>query len=74
MSGDEQPIDVSDDLGFMLFDIDFVPDAKGKVSYAGHDAEGRSIVRGDAQPKFFRVRLEKGVLRVPQEMYEGGRE
>ncbi len=70
-SGDEQTIDVSDDLGFMLFDIGFVPDAKGKVSYAGHGPEGRSIVRGDAQPKFFRARLERGVLRVPQEMYEG---
>ena len=69
-SGDEQPIDVSDDLGFMLFDIGFVPDAKGKVAYAGHGPEGRSIVRGDAQPKFFRARLERGVLHVPQEMYE----
>lgn len=71
--GDERAIDVSDDLGLMLFDVDFVPDAKGAVSYAGHGADGRKVVRGNAQPRFFQARLENGVLRVPQEMYEGRR-
>lgn len=68
----ERPIDVSDDLGLMLFDVDFATDAKGAVSYARHGTDGRQIVRGDAQPKFFQARLESGVLRVPREMYEGG--
>ncbi|HET7478632.1 MAG TPA: type I-C CRISPR-associated protein Cas5c [Rubrobacteraceae bacterium] len=71
--GNERAIDVSDDLGLMLFDVDFVPDAKGAVSYAGHGADGREVVRGNAQPRFFQARLENGVLRVPQEMYEGRR-
>ena len=69
--GDEQAIDVSDDLGLMLLDVDFVSDAKGAVTYAGHSAEGRKIVRGNAQPKFFQARLDNGVLRVPHEAYEG---
>jgi CRISPR-associated protein Cas5d len=69
--GGERAIDVSDDLGLMLFDVDFVPDAKGAVSYAGHGADGRKVVRGNAQPRFFQARLENGVLRVPREMYEG---
>lgn len=72
-AGDERAIDVSDDLGLMLFDVDFAPDAKGVVSYAGHSADGRKIVRGNAQPRFFQARLENGVLRVPHEMYEGRR-
>lgn len=71
--GDERAIDVSDDLGLMLFDVDFVPDAKGAVSYAGHGAEGRKVVRGNAQPRFFQARLENGILRVPREMYEWSR-
>ena len=70
---DERAIDVSDDLGLMLLDVDFVPDAKGAVSYAGHGADGRQVVRGNAHPKFFQARLENGVLRVPQEMHEGSR-
>lgn len=72
-TGDERAIDVSDDLGLMLFDVDFVPYAKGVVSYAGHGADGRKVIRGNAQPKFFQARLENGVLRVPREMYEGRR-
>ncbi len=71
-TGDERAIDVSDDLGLMLLDVDFVPDAKGAVSYAGHGANGRMVIRGNAQPRFFQARLDNGVLRVPQEMYEGG--
>ena len=62
---------MSDDLGLMLLDVDFVSDAKGAVTYAGHSAEGKKIVRGNAQPKFFQARLDSGVLRVPQEAYEG---
>lgn len=71
--GDERAIDVSDDLGLMLLDVDFVSDAKGAVTYAGHSAEGRKVVRGNAQPKFFQARLDRGILRVPLEAYEGRR-
>ncbi|MBA3390889.1 MAG: type I-C CRISPR-associated protein Cas5 [Rubrobacter sp.] len=71
--GGEQAIGVTDDLGLMLFDVDFEPDEKGRVSYAEHGPEGRTIVRANARPKFFRARLEGGVMKVPREMYEGGR-
>ena len=54
----------------MLLDVDFVPDRKGAVSYAGHGAEGRKVVRGNAQPRFFQARLESGVLHVPRATYE----
>ena len=30
-SGDEQPVPIDDDLGLMLFDMDFVPDGSGKA-------------------------------------------
>ncbi len=69
--GDERAIDVSDDLGLMLLDVDFVSDTKGALTYAGHSAEGRTVVRGNAQPRFFQARLDRGVLRVPQEAYKG---
>lgn len=68
--GGEETIGLSDDLGLMLFDIEFVPDAKGKVSYVGHGSGGRESVKSNARPKFFPARLEDGVLRVPPELYE----
>lgn len=67
--GDERAIDVTDDLGLMLFDVDFEPDAKGRVSHFGHGPGGRTVIKANARPKFFRARLENGVLKVPQEMY-----
>lgn len=69
--GDEEPIDLSDDLGLMLFDVEFADNANGKVAYAGHGSDGRKIIKGDAQPKFFPARLENGVLRVPPDLHEG---
>lgn len=67
--GDEQPIDLNDDLGLMLFDVEFEPDVSGKVSYVGHGSNGRRIVKGNARPRFFQARLEGGVLRVPADLY-----
>lgn len=51
-SGDESPIDLTDDLGLMLFDLDYLPDKSGR-----------------GKPRFFRARLEGGVLNVPPDMY-----
>lgn len=67
--GDEAPVDLTDDLGLMLFDVEFEPDANGRVSYAGHGSNGREVVKGNARPRFFQARLEGGVLRVPAELY-----
>jgi len=47
-----RPIDASEDLGLMLFDLAYAPDGSGR-----------------GRPRFFAARLERGVLRVPAELY-----
>jgi len=56
--GSEQPFEVDDDLGLMLFDLDYEKQASGLPSKSG---------RGT--PRFFHARLEHGVLRVPTDLY-----
>jgi CRISPR-associated protein Cas5d len=51
--GTERAIELSDDLGRMLFDMDYQEDRSGR-----------------GEPHFFPARLEHGVLRVPQELYQ----
>jgi len=50
--GSEQALELSDDLGLMLFDRDYARDGSGRGS-----------------PRFFSARLDRGVLRVPPELY-----
>ncbi len=50
--GAERPINLTDDLGLMLFDMDYAPGNSGRGS-----------------PRFFKARLDEGVLRVPTELY-----
>lgn len=66
---DEEPIPLTDDLGLMLFDVEFAPGGNGTVEYFRHGPDGRERVKGDAQPKYFPARLEDGVLRVPPRLY-----
>jgi CRISPR-associated protein Cas5d len=68
--GTEQPIDLTEPLGLMLFDVDFVPDARGPMQYYTHDSEGAIVVKGRAQPRFFRATLQQGILHVPIHLYE----
>ncbi len=68
--GGERPVDLTDELGLMLFDLDYEPAPDGEIQYVGHGGDGREIVKGNAQPRFFPARLERGVLRVPPELYE----
>jgi CRISPR-associated protein Cas5d len=51
----------------MLWDMDFVidPDAK-QLEFLTHDSSGGSVTKGRTQPKFFRARLEHGILQVPE--------
>jgi CRISPR-associated protein Cas5d len=77
VTGDERAIAYSEDLGWMLFDVEFneVP-KNGKVSYYAHDGNGTRVAQGAAMPKFFHAQLENGVLQVPQNLYAaiaGGR-
>jgi len=55
-TGSEEPINITQDLGLMLFDLKFRLNKEGK---------GVS-----AQPVFFEAKLDNGVLEVPQEKYE----
>lgn len=52
----DRPIDLSLDLGIMLFDLDYV-----------HNAQGLGI---GANPRFFPSRLEHGILNVPPDLYQ----
>lgn len=71
--GTEAPIPHSDDLGRMLFDLEFTPDRNGKLHYRSYQGQGErmtsELVRGSAKPRFFNARLEQGILRVPPELY-----
>jgi CRISPR-associated protein Cas5d len=62
----DTPIDRTDELGLMLMDLEFAIDSQGGITYLSHDASGAKVVKGNATPKFFRARLENGVLRVPE--------
>lgn len=53
--GTERPIDLTDELGLVLFDLDYAKDGSGR-----------------GVPRFFRARLESGILHVPTELYSGG--
>ncbi|GEM46311.1 type I-C CRISPR-associated protein Cas5c [Deinococcus cellulosilyticus] len=71
IEGHEKPIDVTDDLGRMLFDVQYSQSSKGKIKFMQHDAQGSRVASGVATPRFFQARLEKGILHVPQELYGG---
>ncbi|AFY93138.1 type I-C CRISPR-associated protein Cas5c [Chamaesiphon minutus] len=65
--GTEQAIEHSDELGLMLWDMDFVSDPEAKqLEFMSHDAEGGKVTKGTAKPKFFRASLKAGILRVPE--------
>ncbi len=66
-SSEDQPILFSDELGLMLLDMEFTATSEAStMEYFTHDETGAKVTKGKAQPKFFRARLDNGVLRVPQ--------
>lgn len=65
----DRPIDHSDDLGLMLFDMEYTPASTSTIAYLTHDGNGAKVTQGAAKPKFFAARLNRGILRVPQELY-----
>jgi CRISPR-associated protein Cas5d len=69
LDGSETPIELTDDIGRMLFDQVFEPTPTGIASWHAHDGEGTKVVRGVARPRFFAARLEGGILRVPADLY-----
>jgi CRISPR-associated protein Cas5d len=63
---DDHPISYSDELGLMLLDVEFtVTTDSPTLEYFTHDESGARVTKGKAQPKFFRARLDNGVLSVP---------
>ncbi|WP_017306223.1 type I-C CRISPR-associated protein Cas5c [Spirulina subsalsa] len=64
-TGQEQAIDRTDELGLMLYDLEFQPAPKGFIQYRQQDAQGRRIISGNARPRFFAARLEQGILTIP---------
>jgi CRISPR-associated protein Cas5d len=65
--GTEMAIDHTDELGLMLWDMDFVSDPEAKqIEFLTHDAVGGRVTKGTAKPKFFRAKIEKGVMKVPE--------
>ncbi len=69
--GTEKAQSITDEFGLMLFDLEFVPIKSGKLNYILKDENGSRVVEGQAKPKFFRAKLENGVLYVPQDLYGG---
>ena len=66
---EEMPIDHSEDLGRMLFDMQFQEVDKGRLKYRTHDGAEPRWATGNATPRFFSARLERGVLHVPRQLY-----
>jgi CRISPR-associated protein Cas5d len=65
--GTEQAIDHSDELGLMLWDMDFVSDPEAKqLEFMTHDADGGQVTKGTAKPKFFPAKLVKGIMQIPE--------
>jgi CRISPR-associated protein Cas5d len=74
-NGDEKAIAHSENLGWMLFDVDIAEmtpgrGTKGGMSYYQHDANGARVAQGTAIPKFFAAELQQGILHVPQALYQ----
>jgi CRISPR-associated protein Cas5d len=65
--GIEMPIVHSDELGLMLLDMEFRANDGSAIEYLTHDGNGAQVTKGSAKPKFFRARLDNGVLRVPSQ-------
>lgn len=69
--GTEKAIPEDNELGRMLYDLDFVAQKKGTMQFRQHGANGKQWVDGVAKPRFFRAKLEQGILRVPIELHGG---
>jgi CRISPR-associated protein Cas5d len=61
-TGEDKPIDRTDDLGLMLLDIEFTSGEGQSIDYLTHDENGSQVTSGSAKPKFFHAELKNGVL------------
>lgn len=65
-----KPIDISMELGRILFDQRFDRNPKGQLQFWDHGEDGRGLIRGQVTPIYFEAHLDRGVLRIPAELYE----
>jgi CRISPR-associated protein Cas5d len=72
LDGSESPITFSDDLGLMLFDMDYKQEPKGNIRVYSHDSNYRGLVKVQVEPIFFQARLENGILHIPSSLYKKG--
>lgn len=70
LDGTETPILETNELGRMLFDLEFTAQKKGGIKFKQHGENSSAIVDGVATPRFFRAKLESGILYVPPELYK----
>jgi CRISPR-associated protein Cas5d len=68
-SGDEKPINLSKDLGLMLFDLAYHPTKDGPISYIDSSGETPQLIHAKVQPIFFDAKLERGTLHVDKDLY-----
>ena len=73
--GAERPITDSRDLGLMLFDLVWRRDGGKAITFVQHggrvgEGRERGEASGTATPVFFQAALERGVLRVPDALYD----
>ena len=63
---EDKAVSWNDELGLMLLDVEFSATEQGStIQYFSHDEAGAKITKGKAEPKFFRARLDNGILRIP---------
>jgi CRISPR-associated protein Cas5d len=60
------PIDYTADLGLMLTNIKYVPDPNGPITFKVKDSQGVKVVNGRAIAQYSNLKIEKGVIHVPQ--------
>lgn len=67
---DQPCLEVDLDIGTMLFDIAFVPDAKRRqLEFRAHGSGGTSTVGGFTRAMFFHARVSGGTMLVPPELH-----
>lgn len=64
-AGDEAALDLSEDLGLMLYRLRYEDGPGGEVRYRAHDIHGTSWRNARVIPEFFHASLTHGVLHVP---------
>lgn len=70
-SEEDRPQDIDMEIGTMLFDMAFIESTKRReLQFLKHSSKGASKVEGFSSPLFFNAKVEKGILKVPSQLYQ----